>query len=88
MSTMTTVRRRMGFLLGAAMLVASLAKGAHAQDKPTPHQNCGPNMETRLESKTCPSGVVRQRACCTRTNHKGTKTRCKSFAHCPHRSRS
>jgi len=80
-----------------AVLVAALAfaTGARADDGEgtTPRTSCGPNQTTMLEQKTCPPtnrrpAVVVQRACCTRMGEKGTKTRCKSFPHCPRNSPS
>ena len=68
-------------VLGASLLWVGVAG---AQNKAT----CPATQATQVESKTCPNGVVVQRACCTKTSEKGTKTRCKSFPHCPSKSRS
>ena len=80
----STIRSRFGALVGASLILCAGSVAAQ-----TTKDECRPGQETsRLESKACPDGTVRQRACCTRSTSKGTKTRCKSFAHCPHRSRS
>jgi hypothetical protein len=87
MRTMTTtVRPRMGFALAAAILLLGMGSSAEA----TRRQTCGPNEQTRLETRPCPDmrpGVTRTRACCTRTVHNGVRTRCKSWPRCPRPSR-
>ena len=86
MTIMTTVRTRMGFVLGATLLAASMGSTAHA----TYRERCGLNEQTRLETRPCPDmrpGVTRTRACCTRTVHNGVRTRCKSWPRCPRPSR-
>jgi hypothetical protein len=76
----TTVRRAFAAAcLGASMMLAGVA-GAQ-------HTSCPPKQSSVIESKACPNGAVVQRACCTKDNHKGEKTRCKSFPKCPHKSR-
>jgi len=80
----STMQRWLPSVVGASLLLcAGPVAGQTTKD------TCRPGQETaRVDQKVCPDGTVRQRACCTRTTDKGTKTRCKSFAHCPHRSRS
>ena len=76
------LRRTTVATAAAAMLCSGTA---WAQNK----EMCPATQMTQaVESKTCPDGQVVKRACCTKTSEKGTKTRCKSFPHCPHRSRS
>jgi hypothetical protein len=79
------LRRTAVATAAAAMLCAGTA---WAQAKETNKDMCRPSQMAQVESKTCPDGQVVRRACCTKTSEKGTKTRCKSFPHCPHRSRS
>jgi hypothetical protein len=83
--TSETIARRLRHAAVAVATAGMLWAGAASAQ---PHEMCGPNQVAQIEPKTCPSGVVVKRACCTRTTAKGTKTRCKSFPHCPHRSRS
>lgn len=79
MST-TTMRGYVRSAVGAAVVAASFAlPGAAFADKTT----CPSGQATQVEPKTCPNGAVVQRACCTKTTEKGTKTRCKSFPKCP-----
>jgi hypothetical protein len=78
------------------MMMASvvLASAALADDADESRKvTCADGQATMVESKTCPPtnrrpAVVVQRACCTKTSEKGTKTRCKSFPHCPRNSPS
>lgn len=68
--------------LAAGLCLVALSGPALAGGK----QQCPPNATlVSLDSKTCPNGVVRQRACCR--NPKG-KVRCDSFPHCPSKSPS
>ena len=69
-------------VMGASLLWAGAAAAESNKDM------CPPTQATQVESKTCPNGAVVQRACCTKTGEKGTKTRCKSYPHCPRKSPS
>ena len=84
--TMRGSLRRTAVAAAAACILYSGAAWAQAKD--TNKDECRPSQMAQVESKTCPDGQVVRRACCTKTTEKGTKTRCKSFPHCPHRSRS
>jgi len=78
------------------IMVASLASAPRvlADDEGESRKiTCADDQATRVEDKVCPPtnrrpAVVVQRACCTKTSEKGTKTRCKSFPHCPRNSPS
>jgi hypothetical protein len=84
--TMRALLRRTTVAAAACILCSG---AAWAQGKSTNKDMCNPSQMTQVvESKACPGGQVVKRACCTKTSEKGTKTRCKSFPHCPHRSRS
>jgi hypothetical protein len=72
----------------AAVMGASLLWAGAAGAQESPKETCPPGQATEVESKTCPDGQVVERACCTKTTEKGTKTRCKSFPHCPRPSPS
>ncbi|HJW70833.1 MAG TPA: hypothetical protein VJ829_15890 [Candidatus Binatia bacterium] len=91
-----TIRSRISGVALACMMLASvvLASAALADDADESRKiTCADGQATMVESKTCPPtnrrpAVVVQRACCTKTSEKGTKTRCKSFPHCPRNSPS
>jgi len=91
-----TIRSRISGVALACMMLASvvLASAARADDVDESRKiTCADGQATMVESKTCPPtnrrpAVVVQRACCTKTSEKGTKTRCKSFPHCPRNSPS
>jgi hypothetical protein len=91
-----TIRSRISGVALACMMLASvvLASAARADDADESRKiTCADGQATMVESKTCPPtnrrpAVVVQRACCTKTSEKGTKTRCKSFPHCPRNSPS
>lgn len=74
-----------------AVMGASLLWAGAAGAQPV-KVTCPPGQDTEVETKTCPSNgpepVIVQRACCTKTTEKGTKTRCKSYPHCPRPSPS
>ena len=92
----STIRSRISSVALACMMLASvvLASAARADDADESRKvTCADGQATMVESKTCPPtnrrpAVVVQRACCTKTSEKGTKTRCKSFPHCPRNSPS
>jgi hypothetical protein len=92
----STIRSRISSVALACMMMASvvLASAALADDADESRKvTCADGQATMVESKTCPPtnrrpAVVVQRACCTKTSEKGTKTRCKSFPHCPRNSPS
>ena len=94
--TRSTMRSRILRLMLAALVSAglALASAARAQsDEGSRKITCADDQATMIESKNCPPtdrrpAVVVQRACCTKTSEKGTKTRCKSFPHCPRNSPS
>jgi hypothetical protein len=78
-----------------AVMAATLGCAARvlADDGDSRKITCADGQATMVESKDCPAtanrpAVVVQRACCTKTSQKGTKTRCKSFPHCPRNSPS
>jgi hypothetical protein len=86
-----TMRRAAAVIgLSASLLLAGPAAAQHNSPQGSTKKNeCNPNhVLASLDSKTCPDGTVLQRACCIKSSEKGDKTRCKSFAHCPHRTRS
>ena len=92
----STIRSRISCAMLAGMMSAGLllasAALADSSDE-SPKTTCADGQATMVESKTCPAtnsrpAVVVQRACCTKTSEKGTKTRCKSFPHCPRNSPS
>ena len=81
----------------AAVMAVTLGFAAHARAQDdsgdSTKTTCADGQATMVESKTCPAtanrpAVVVQRACCTKTSEKGTKTRCKSFPKCPRNSPS
>jgi hypothetical protein len=79
-------------LVGTVLVMGGTPVAAADDDVPR-KETCPPGQMTRLESKTCPErptrpALVLKRACCTKTSEKGTKTRCKSFPHCPSHSPS
>ncbi len=92
----STIRSRVLCLTLACLMSAGLvlASSARADSGGDPSKiTCPDEQVTMVESKTCPPtnqrpAVVVQRACCTKTSQKGTKTRCKSFPHCPRNSPS
>ena len=93
----STIRSRILCLMLASLMSAglALASAARADNGDESRKiTCADDQDvTRIESKTCPPtdrrpAVVVQRACCTKTSEKGSKTRCKSFPHCPRNSPS
>jgi len=93
----STTRSRISCAMLAGMMSAGLlllASATRADDGDESRKiTCADGQATMVESKTCPPtdrrpAVVVQRACCTKTSEKGTKTRCKSFPHCPRNSPS
>jgi len=88
-------RSRVRCLMLASLMAVGLAgaSAARADDGESRKITCADGQATMVESKNCPPtnsrpAVVVQRACCTKTSEKGTKTRCKSFPHCPRNSPS
>jgi hypothetical protein len=79
----------MGAMLGFATHALARDDSADESRKIT----CADGQATMVERKNCPPtgrrlAVVVQRACCTKTDSKGTKTRCNSFPQCPRNSPS
>jgi hypothetical protein len=91
-----TIRSRVSSAVLACLMLGGLlvASAALADDGDESRKiTCADGQGTMVESKTCPPtnrrpAVVVQRACCTKTSEKGSKTRCKSFPHCPRNSPS